>query len=78
MPTVAELAALVGGEHSAECGVLEISGPAALAEACPGEISFFGHPRFSSDLKTTKASAVFVPRDFAGETPAACIRVEDP
>ena len=78
MPTVAELAALVGGEHLAECGVLEISGPAALAEARPGEISFFGHPRYASDLKTTRASAVFVPRDFAGETPAACIRVEDP
>jgi len=78
MPTVAELAALVGGEYPAESGGLKISGPAALAEACSGEISFFGHPRYASDLKTTRASAVLVPRDFSGETPAACIRVDDP
>jgi hypothetical protein len=45
MPTVAELAALVGGDHPADHGSLTITGPAALAEAQPGEISFFGHPR---------------------------------
>jgi UDP-3-O-[3-hydroxymyristoyl] glucosamine N-acyltransferase len=78
MPTVAELAALVGGDHPADCGSVTITGPAALAEAQPGEISFFGHPRYAADLKTTKASAVLVPRDFAGETPAACLRVDDP
>jgi len=78
MPTVAELAALVGGEHSIGHGSVTITGPAALAEARPGEISFFGHPRYAADLKTTKAAAVLVPRDFAGETPAVCIRVEDP
>jgi UDP-3-O-[3-hydroxymyristoyl] glucosamine N-acyltransferase len=78
MPTVVELAALVGGDYSANHGSVTITGPAALAEAQPGEISFFGHPRYAADLKTTKASAVLVPRDFAGETPAACIRVDDP
>jgi len=78
MPTVAELAALVGGDHPADCGSVAISGPAALDDAQPGEISFFGHPRYAADLKTTKASAVLVPRGFAGETPAVCIRVDDP
>lgn len=38
----------------------------------------FGHPRYAADLKTTRAAAVLVPRDFSGETPAICIRVEDP
>jgi len=78
MPTVAELSALVGGEHAADHGSVTITGPAALADAQPGEISFFGHPRYAADLKVTKASAVLVPRDFAGETPAACLRVDDP
>ena len=41
MPTVAELAALVGGEYSTGHGSVTITGPAALAEARAGEISFF-------------------------------------
>jgi UDP-3-O-[3-hydroxymyristoyl] glucosamine N-acyltransferase len=78
MPTVAELAALVGGECPPGPRDLPIQGPAALADAQPGEISFFSHPRYAPDLRTTKASVVLVPRDFAGETAAACIRVDDP
>ncbi len=78
MPTVAELAVLVDGEHPFGDGSVSITGPSALADARPGEISFFGHPRYAADLKTTRAAAVLVPRDFSGETPAICIRVEDP
>ena len=78
MPTLAEIAARVGGEIPPAAGSLEIAGPAALDEARPGEISFFGHPRYAADLKTTRAAAVLVPRDFAGETPAVCLRVDNP
>ena len=78
MPTVSELAALVGGEVFSGSGDSVIEGPAALESAGPGEISFFAHPRYAADLRTTRAAAVLVPRDFAGETPAACIRVDDP
>jgi UDP-3-O-[3-hydroxymyristoyl] glucosamine N-acyltransferase len=78
MPTVSELAALVGGEVFSGSGDAVIEGPAALESAGPGEISFFAHPRYATDLRTTRAAAVLVPRDFAGETPAACIRVDDP
>ena len=78
MPTVSELAALVGGQFLSESGSVPITGPAGLAEAHAGEISFFGHPRYAADLQTTKASAVLVPRDFQGETAAACIRVDNP
>ena len=78
MPTVSELAALVGGEVFSGSGDTAIHGPAALDSARPGEISFFAHPRYAADLKTTKASAVLVPLDFTGETPAACIRVDNP
>jgi UDP-3-O-[3-hydroxymyristoyl] glucosamine N-acyltransferase len=77
MPTVSELAALVGGEVLSGADTV-INGPAALDAAQTGEISFFSHPRYASDLKTTRASAVLVPRDFDGETSAACIRVENP
>lgn len=78
MPTISELAALVGGEVFSGTGDTVIEGPAALDAAQTGEISFFSHPRYASDLKTTRASAVLVPRDFEGETPAACIRVDNP
>ena len=78
MPTVSELAALVGGEVFSGSGDTVIEGPAALETARPGEISFFAHPRYAAELRTTQAGAVLVPRDFAGETSAACIRVDDP
>lgn len=78
MPTISELAALVGGEVFSGSGDTVIKGPASLADAQPGEISFFSHPRYAADLKQTRASAVLVPRTFAGETTAACIRVENP
>ena len=78
MPTVSELAALVGGEVFSGSGDAVIEGTASLADAQPGEISFFSHPRYVNDLKQTRATAVLVPREFAGETSAACIRVDDP
>ena len=78
MPTISELAALVGGEVFSGSGDTVIDGPASLADAQPGEISFFSHPRYAGDLKQTRASAVLVPSDFAGETSAACIRVDNP
>lgn len=78
MLTVAELAACVDGEFPQDRASAPISGPASLADAQPGEISFFGHPRYAADLRATRASAVLVPRDFQGETPAICIRVDNP
>lgn len=78
MPTISELAALVGGEVFSGSGDASIVGPADLASARSGEISFFSHPRYAADLKATGASAVLVPRDFEGETAAACIRVDNP
>ena len=78
MPTISELAALVGGEVFTGSGDTVITGPASLADAQPGEISFFAHPRYANDLRSTRAVAVLVPADFAGETAAALIRVENP
>lgn len=78
MPTVAEIAASVGGEFPPDAASVSITAPAALASAQSGEIAFFAHPRYASDLRTTRASAVLVPKDFDGETPAVCIRVDNP
>ena len=78
MLTLAELAASIAGEFPPDSGSLAISGPASLDEAREGEISFFGHPRYVADLRSTLASAVLVPLDFSGETPAVCVRVENP
>lgn len=78
MPTVAEIAASVGGEFPPEAASVSITGPAALAAAQPGEIAFFAHPRYAPDLRATRASAVLVPKDFEGGTPAVCIRVDNP
>jgi UDP-3-O-[3-hydroxymyristoyl] glucosamine N-acyltransferase len=56
----------------------KITGAASLAEALPGEISFFSDPRYSPHLRKTRASAVFVPLDFSEKIPAAQIRVANP
>jgi UDP-3-O-[3-hydroxymyristoyl] glucosamine N-acyltransferase len=56
----------------------KITGAASLAEALPGEISFFSDPRYFPRLRKTRASAVFVPLDFSEKIPAAQIRVANP
>ena len=56
----------------------KITGAASLAEALPGEISFFFDPRYFPRLRKTRASAVFVPLDFSEKIPAAQIRVANP
>ncbi len=78
MLTVADIAAAVAGEFPPEAASVAIAGPGALSDAQPGEIAFFAHPRYAAALRATRASAVLVPRDFSGETPAVCIRVDDP
>lgn len=78
MPTIAELAAWVDGDYPAESATTPVTAPASLADAQPGEVAFYGHPRYAADLRVTRATAVLVPRDFQGETPAVCIRVDNP
>jgi UDP-3-O-[3-hydroxymyristoyl] glucosamine N-acyltransferase len=75
--TLQELAKITGGElHGDPAG--KITGAASLAEAEPGEIAFFADPRYVSLLRKTRASAVFVPMDFAETISAAQIRVSNP
>ena len=77
--TVSELAAHVGGQlASGADGSAKISGVATLAEAVPGEVTFFGNPKYLSKLRGSKATAALVPLAFAEEVPALCIRCENP
>src|SRR2546430_7817382 len=57
---------------------LQISGAASLGEATPGEISFFANRKYIGLLRKTRASAIFVPPDFAELINAAQIRVLNP
>ncbi len=75
--TLQELASISGGELVGD-SKLEITGAASLAEATSGEISFFGNRKYIGLLRKTRASAVFVPRDFEEPLAAAQIRVADP
>ena len=75
--TLKELSALCGGELRGD-PALEIDGAASLSEAVAGEITFYADPRYLARLRQTRASAVFVPLDFSGQTAAAQIRVANP
>jgi UDP-3-O-[3-hydroxymyristoyl] glucosamine N-acyltransferase len=72
-----ELAALSGGELVGD-STLKIIGAASLGEATQGEISFFANRKYVALLRKTRASAVFVPPDFAEPINAAQIRVSNP
>ena len=77
--TVSELADLVGGQlASGADGSAKISGVAALAEALPGEVTFFGNPKYLPKLRASRATAALVPLTFAEEVAALCIRCENP
>ncbi len=77
--TVSELAAFVGGQFAAEAAAsLRITGAAALTEAEPGQVTFFGNPKYLPQLKASRASAALVPLDFREPIPALPIRVKNP
>jgi UDP-3-O-[3-hydroxymyristoyl] glucosamine N-acyltransferase len=75
--TLQELATTSGGELVGDPS-LPITGAASLAEATPREISFFGDRKYVGLLRKTRASAVFVPADFAEAITPAQIRVANP
>jgi UDP-3-O-[3-hydroxymyristoyl] glucosamine N-acyltransferase len=57
---------------------LAIMGAASLAEATPGEITFYGNPRYLAAFRKTRASAAFVPADFEEQIVGTQIRVANP
>ncbi|MFZ5471116.1 MAG: UDP-3-O-(3-hydroxymyristoyl)glucosamine N-acyltransferase [Myxococcota bacterium] len=74
---LSELAAHVGGEVLGD-GTLRIRGVNGLAEAGPGEISFYGNARYRRELLATKASAVLVGGDTPARNGVTYVRVANP
>ncbi len=66
-----------GGALQGDPG-LTINGAASLAEATPGEITFYGNPRYLAAFRKTRASVAFVPEDFTEQIVGAQIRVANP
>jgi UDP-3-O-[3-hydroxymyristoyl] glucosamine N-acyltransferase len=56
----------------------ESTGAASLGEAMPGEITFYGNPRYLAAFRKTRASAAFVPADFTDKIVLSQIRVANP
>ncbi len=75
--TLPELAEMSGGEIAGDAS-LTITGAAAVAEAMPGEITFYGNPRYLAAFRQTRASAAFVPVDFTEQIVPAQIRTAHP
>ncbi len=76
--TVDELAALLGGQVVGGPGETPITGAASLTDAAEGQIAFFGNPKYVAALRSTKAAAVLVPKDWVEKTEAIQIKVENP
>jgi UDP-3-O-[3-hydroxymyristoyl] glucosamine N-acyltransferase len=60
---LSELAAQTGARCDASVADLEISGAAGLNEAGPGQVAFLANPRYTPQVKTTRAAAIYVAED---------------
>ena len=76
--TLRDLAGRVNARLAPEAGDVEISSVASLADANPGDISFFGNPKYIGALRKTRATAVFLPESFTEEIPSHGLFVADP
>jgi len=76
--TLGEVAARTGGWAAPETAALEISGLASLDDANPGDLAFFGNPKYLRALRKSCATAVLVPHGFSGDVPAIRIWVDNP
>ena len=58
---------------------IEIEGAAGLDQAEPGQITFLANPRYTSSLKTTRASAIYVAEDAdVARDKITVLRAKDP
>lgn len=72
---LSEIVSFVSGRYSGPD--VEIAGVLPLGEATESHISFLSNPKYAPQLETTKAAAVLVADDLAGDSPR-WIRVADP
>src|SRR5215470_5420126 len=55
-----------------------ISGVATLASATPAQLSFLANPRYRGELRASRAGAVVLRADDAGDCPGAALIASDP
>lgn len=67
--SLAEAAALAGGELRGGDPGSRIAGVGPLAGAAPGEVSFLDNRRYAGQLAVTRATAVVLAADFAAKLP---------
>jgi UDP-3-O-[3-hydroxymyristoyl] glucosamine N-acyltransferase len=58
-------------------GTIEITRVARIEEAGPGDLTFFANPRYASELRATRASAVIL-GERAERAPCAMLRTREP
>jgi UDP-3-O-[3-hydroxymyristoyl] glucosamine N-acyltransferase len=72
-----ELAQQTGSEFAGDAE-MEIVGAAGLDIAAPGQVTFLANPRYTSQVETTKASAIFVGESVEVNRDIAVLRSRDP
>lgn len=73
-----ELAGRVNARFALDAAEVEISGVASLTDANPGDLSFFGNPKYIAALRKSRATAVLVPEAFTENLPCHCLHVANP
>jgi UDP-3-O-[3-hydroxymyristoyl] glucosamine N-acyltransferase len=71
--TLGDVMEAAGGRLVSGHAQVLITGVAALADAGPGEISFFGNPKYIGALRRSRAAAVLVPESFELPEDAAAL-----
>ena len=76
---LSELAALTGARVAATTTDIEIASAAGLDEAGSGQVTFLSNPRYTSRVKDTKASAIYLSENVVVErADLAVLRAKDP
>src|SRR5258708_35134099 len=76
---LSDLAEQTGATCSLSDGDIEIEGAAGLDQAEPGQVTFLSSPRYTSRVKATRASAIFVGEDVeVARDDIALLRAKDP
>lgn len=76
---LSELAAQTGSQIDFGSGDVEITGAAGLGDAMAGQVTFLANPRYTPQVRTTKASAIYVADEVdVGRNDLAVLRASNP
>ncbi|HEX7296604.1 MAG TPA: UDP-3-O-(3-hydroxymyristoyl)glucosamine N-acyltransferase [Pyrinomonadaceae bacterium] len=75
---LSELARLTVARVETNGDDIEISGAAGLDEARPGDVTFLANPRYTPQVSTTKASAIYLSEEATTDRRISILRTKDP